>query len=101
MPARTVRQSEFKRLTGQTRDIASYRNFKAGKYYTPAQKINVGGIVAGVVLGGLLFWLTYEAFTPEDASPLAFVSVVLGVATWAWVRLRAWYTGRDQEVDDD
>ena len=101
MPARTVRQSEFRRVTGQTRDVDSYRNFRAGNYYTPSQKVNIGGIVAGVVLGGLLFWLTHRAFTPEDASTLALVSAVLGVVTWAWVRLRAWYTGRDQEVDDN
>ena len=100
MPARTVRQSEFRRATGQTRDVASCRNFRAGSYYTPSQKVNIGGIVAGVVLGGLLFWLTHRAFTPQDASTLALASAVLGVVTWAWVRLRAWYTGRDQEVDD-
>ena len=100
MPARTVRQSEFKRLTGQTRDVTSYRHFKAGKYYTPAQKVNIGGIVTGVVLGGLLFWLTYEASAPNDASPLAIASVVLGFITWTWIKLRAWYTGKDQEVDD-
>ena len=101
IPAQTIRQREIDRIAKLYADAASFQNFKAGKYYTPGQKVTVGGIVAGFAVGVLLFWLTYEAFSPADASLLGLVSAVLGIATWAWVRLRAWYTGRDRESDAD
>ena len=100
MPGRTVRQSDFKRATARTSDTSSYRGFKGGKYYTPAQKINVGAIIAGVAVGGLVFWLFYEAFAPEDPGNLVIASALLGGVTWGWVWLRAWYTGRHQEVEE-
>ena len=99
MPDRTIRQAEFKRLSSRSADAVSYARFKAGKYYTPVQKLNVGGAVGGVVVGGGIFWGIYELFTPQDASVLLLVCVMLGVATWAWVRLRAWFTGRNHEPD--
>lgn len=99
MPDRTIRQAEFKRLSSRSADAVSYSRFKAGKYYTPVQKLNVGGAVGGVVVGGGIFWGIYEIFTPEDASALLFACVMLGIATWAWVRLRAWLTGRNHEPD--
>ena len=99
MPDRTIRQAEFKRLSGRSADAASYTRFKAGKYYTPVQKLNVGGAIGGTVVRGGIFWGLYELFTPQDASGLLLVCVILGVATWAWVRLRAWFTGRNHEPD--
>lgn len=100
MPARAVRQSEFKRATTRTSDASSYRGFKGGKYYTPAQKINIGAIIAGVAVGGLVFWLFYEAFAPEDPSNLVLACALLGGVTWGWVWLRAWYTGSHQEIEE-
>ena len=97
MPAQTIRQRDFDQVAQESADAVSYQNFRAGKYYTPGQKVNVGGIVAGVVVGGLLFWLLYGALSPEDPTPLALVCAALGGITWVWIRLRAWYTGRDRE----
>ena len=100
MPGRTVRQSEFKRATARTSDASSYRGFKGGKYYTPAQKINIGALIAGVGVGGLVFWLFYEAFSPEDPDNLVIACAILGGVTWGWVWLRAWYTGRHQKIEE-
>lgn len=99
MPGRTIKQAEFKKLSGWSADVNTYTRFKAGKYYTPVQKLNVGGAVGGGAVGGAMFWAGYELFTPQDASGLLLVCVILGVATWAWVRLRAWATGRNHEPD--
>ena len=99
MPDRTIRQAEFKRLSSRSADAVSYRRFKAGKYYTPVQKLNVGGAVVGAVVGGGIFWGIYELFTPQDASGLLLVCAMLGLATLAWIRLRAWFTGRNHEPD--
>ena len=99
MPDRTIRQSEFKKVAAQSTDAVSYSRFKAGKYYTPVQKLNVGGAVGGIVVGGGIFWGIYELFTPQDASGLLIFCVMLGVSTWAWVRFRAWTTGRNHEPD--
>ena len=99
MPDRTIRQAEFKRLSNQAADVKAYTRFKAGKYYTPVQKLNVGGAVGGAVVGDGIFWGTYELFTPQDSSGLLFFCVMLGAATWVWVRLRAWSTGRNHEPD--
>lgn len=99
IPVRTIRKREFDRITRQYADASSYRNFKAGKYYTPAQKVNVGGIVAGVVVGGGVYWGAYELFSPSDPGNLVTVCFLLAVATWGWVWLRAWYTGRHRETD--
>lgn len=100
MPAQTVRQSAFKRATARTADASSFSGFKRGRYYTPAQKINIGAIVGGVAVGGLLYWLLYEAFAPEDASNLVLTCALLTAATWGWVWIRAWWTGRHQDVDE-
>ena len=100
MPGRTVRQSEFKRATARTSDTSSYRGFKGGKYYTPAQKINIGALIAGVGVGGLVFWLFYEAFSPEGPDNLVIACAILGGVTWGWAWLRAWYTGRHHEVEE-
>ena len=100
IPDRTIRQVEFKRLSSRSADADSYKRFKAGKYYTPVQKLN-GRWRSGrfVVSGGGIFWGLYELFTPQDASVLLLFCVMLGAATWAWVRLRAWVTGRNHEPD--
>ena len=88
MPAQTVRQSAFKSATARTADASSYSGFKRGKYYTPAQKINIGAIVGGVAVGGLVYWLFYQAFAPEDPSNLVLTCALLAAATWGWVWVR-------------
>ena len=89
VPDRKIRQQEFRNVAQSSPDATSYTRFRAGKYLTPAQKINTGSLATGaivvVVLVTLLPWVP------------AILSVLLGIAAGTGVRARAWRTGRDQE----
>lgn len=100
MPARTIRQSEFKRVTAASTDAPSYVRFRSGKYLTPAQKVGTGALVTGISVALAIFVPIYWAFAPNDASILLSVSVILGIAAGVGVRIRAKMTGRDQESDE-
>ena len=97
MPSRHIRQSEFRALTRTTSDANSYVRFKAGKYLTPAQKINSGVLATVAVVALAIFLPINQAASPEDASALLFASLGTGAAAGLGVRLRARYTGKDQE----
>ena len=97
MPSRRIRQSEFRRVARETADPQSYRNFKGGKYLTSAQKVNSGALTTGVVIALAIFLPIYQAATPDDASALLVASMAVGAAAGLGVRLRARYTGKDQE----
>ena len=97
MPARRIKQSQFRSVTRTTPDADSYTRFKGGKYLTANQKVNSGSIAAGVVAALAVFVPINQAATPEDASVLLIISLVLGGAAGLGVRLRARYTGKDQE----
>ena len=97
MPARRIKQSEFRTATRTSSDADSYARFKAGKYLTSAQKVNSGGLVTGAAIALAIFIPVNQALTPEDASALLVASVATGAAAGLGVRLRARYTGKDQE----
>ena len=97
MPTHRIRQSEFRRVTRETSDAESYLRFKAGKYLTPAQKVNSGAFATGVVVALAIFVPFNQAFTPEDASALLVASLATGAVAGIGIRLRARYTGKDQE----
>ncbi|MCE2500620.1 MAG: HNH endonuclease [Dehalococcoidia bacterium] len=97
MPTRRITQSQFRRATRDTADAASYRNFKAGKYLTSAQKVNSGALATAVVIALAIFVPIYQAATPDDASALLVASVATGAVAGFGVRLRARYTGKDHE----
>ena len=97
MPTRRIKQSEFRSVTRTSPDAQSYTRFKGGKYLTANQKVNSGSIAAGVVAALAVFVPINQAATPEDASVLLIISLVLGGAAGLGVRIRARYTGKDQE----
>ena len=97
MPARRIKQSEFRAATRSTADADSYMRFKAGKYLTSAQKVNSGALATAAVVALAIFLPFNQAFTPEDASALLIASLATGAAAGLGVRLRARYTGKDQE----
>ena len=90
---RRIRQSEF----NPTQRAESYTRFKAGKYLTPAQKVNSGSIATGVASAALVFIPINSVASIEDASALLLSSLFLGLLAAAGVRLRARFTGKDQE----
>ena len=96
-PSRTIRQAEFDRVAKETSDAATYTRFKLGKYLTAAQKVNGGAIATGVVVAALLYVPIYEIASPEDTGWLSMTSLAAGLASGAWVRLRARWTGKDRE----
>ncbi len=97
MPARRIKQSEFRAATKTTADAGTYTRFKAGKYLTSAQKVTSGALVTGVALALAIFVPINQATTPEDASALLIASVSTGAAGGFGVWLRARYMGKDQE----
>lgn len=97
MPTRRIKQSEFRAVTKTASDADSYRRFKAGKYLTSQQKINSGALVTGAAVALSIFIPINQAATPEDASVLLVASVAMGAVAGLGVRLRARYTGNDQE----
>ncbi len=97
MPARRILQAQFRRVTQDSPDAESYRRFKAGKYLTATQKINSGSLATGAVVALVIFVPINQTATPGDGSVLLLVSLALGAAAGLGVRLRARYTGKDQE----
>ena len=97
MPSRPIKQSEFRTVTRATSDAESYKRFKAGKYLSSAQKVTSGALATGAVTALAIFIPINQVATPEDASILLMASLATGAATGLGVRLRARYTGKDQE----
>lgn len=97
MPSRPIKRSTFQALTQGTSDVQSYTRHRAGKYLTPAQKVNSGVVATGIVVAGLIFFPLNAAFDPGDASALLLSSLGVGATAGGGVRLRAWHTGQDQE----
>lgn len=97
MPGRRIKDSEFRALADKTEDVESYARFKAGKYLTPGQKVNSGALGTFAVASALLFFPLNEVLNPGDASSLLLASLGVGALAGIGVRLRAWWTGRDQE----
>ena len=97
MPTRHIKQSEFRAVANTSADAETYTRFKAGKYLTSAQKVNSGSLATGVVVALGIFIPFNLALTPDDASVLLLVSLAIGGVTGLGVRLRARYTGKDQE----
>ena len=97
MPSRRIKQSEFRAVARSTADADSYRRYKAGKYLTSAQKVNGGALAAGVAASLLVFLPINQALNPEDASLLLLFSLATGAAAGLGIRIRARYTGKDQE----
>ena len=89
MPERKIRQQEFRMATQSSGDATNYARFKAGKYLTPAQKINTGSLATGAIV--VVVPVVLLPWVP------AILSVCLGIAAGLGVRIRACYTGRDQE----
>ena len=98
-PLRGIAQGRFEAETQATEDHISYRRFKQGRYLTPAQKINSGVFVAGCVVAALVFTLLEVSIKPTDLLGPVLASLVLGTAASVGIRLRARYTGMDQEAD--
>ena len=98
MPRRYIRQSQFRAVTKATRDTESYTRFKGGVYLTAAQKVNAGALMTGAVVTGLIFLPISMVANVPDAATLFIASLGVGAAAGVGVRLRAWYTGKDQEV---
>lgn len=96
MPRRLIKHSEFDRVAKDAPDAESYRRFKAGKYLTPAQKINSGSLATAVVIAVAIFLPIYLAVTPDDASALLFAGGATGAAAGLGVWLRARFTGKDR-----
>ena len=94
LPKRLIKQSEFDRVAKDTPDAESYRRFKAGKYLTPAQKVNSGSLATAVVIALAIFLPIYMAVTPDDASTLLVASAATGVTAGLGVWIRARYTGK-------
>ena len=97
MPARRIKQSQFRSVTRTTPDAGSYTRFKGGQYLTSAQKVNSGALATAVVIALAIFLPIYQSATPDDSSALLVASVLTGAAAGFGVRLRARYTGKDQE----
>ncbi len=97
MPERRLKQSDFRAVTRASPDADSYRRFKAGEYLTSTQKVSSGALATGIAIALAIFVPINQAATPEDASILLIVSLALGTAAGLGVRLRARYTGKDQE----
>ena len=97
MPARRIKQSEFRAVTRASSDAGTYANFKAGKYLTSAQKVNSGALATAAAVALAIFIPINQALTPEDASGLLVASLATGGAAGLGVRFRARYTGKDQE----
>lgn len=97
MPERRIRQSEFRAITTASPDADSYKRFKAGEYLTSTQKVNSGALATGAIIGLAIFVPINMAAAPGDASVLLIVSLAMGAAAGLGVRLRARYTGKDQE----
>ena len=97
VPTRPIKQSEFRRVTAGTSDSATYTRFKTGKYLMPTQRVNAGAIATGVAIGALLYLPLAEIVPPSGGDWLAMFSLGTGLASGVWVRLRAKWTGKDQE----
>ena len=97
MPARRIKQSEFRAVTRNSSDANTYMNFKAGKHLTSAQKINSGALATGAGIALAIFIPINQAATPDDASALLVASLATGAAAGLGIRLRARHTGKDQE----
>ena len=97
MPARRIKHTEFRTVTKTSSDADTYTRFKAGKYLTSTQKVNSGTLATAAVVALAIFVPIYQAATPEDASALLLASLATGAAAGFGVRLRARYTGKDQE----
>lgn len=97
MPARRIKQSEFRAVTRNTPDADTYLRFKAGKYLTSAQKVNTGSIATGAGIALAIFIAFNQALNPEDGSVLLLASLAVGAVAGLGVRVRASYTGKDQE----
>ena len=87
MPDRRIAQTQFRSAARRSSDSTSYTRFKAGKYLTPAQKVNSGSLATGIVAG-----LPIILFAEQ-----AMVAILVGLAAGVGVRVRAWHTGKDQE----
>ena len=97
MPARRLRQEQFRRVTESTSDATSYTLFKSGRYITAAQRITTGAVSTGVGVALLVYLPVYIVAAPQESSVLLITSLALGTAAGGWVRLRAKWTGQDQE----
>ena len=97
MPPRPITPDEYAALHLATEDVESYRNFKAGKYLTPKQKVNAGALATGVGVALLVFIPFNWMLNPGDASSLLLSSLAVGGLAGVGIRLRAWRTGRDQD----
>ena len=97
MPVRRLRQQQFRRITENTTDAASYTNFRSGRYITAAQRVNFGALATGGGTALLSFLPVYLTAAPQEASGLLIASLLLGAAAGGWVRLRAKWTEQDQE----
>ena len=97
MPGRRIKQSEFRAVTRTSSDAASYSRFKAGRYLTSSQKVNSGALATAAVIAFAIFIPINQATSPGDASALLLASLATGAAAGLGVRLRARYTGKDQE----
>ena len=97
MPPRRITRAEYDALRRETEDVESYRNFKAGKYLTPNQKVNAGALATGVGMALLVFVPLNWMLDPGDASSLLLSSLGIGGLAGGGIRLRAWRTGKDRE----
>ena len=96
-PARPIAQARFRAVTAAAEDAPTYTRFKAGKYLTPAQKVNTGAIVTGFVTGFGVFLPLNHLIAPDDGSLLLMLGLGAGAAAGGWVKVRAKWTGKDQE----
>ncbi len=97
MPDRHIKQPEFRAVTRAARDADSYTRFKAGKYLTASQKVNSGSLATFVAASLAVFLPIEQATQPDDSSIILIISLLIGGAAGAGVRLRARHTGKDQE----
>ena len=97
MPQQPIKQAEFRAITRATSDADTYKRFKSGQYLTAAQKVNGGAIATGIAAASVVFFPIYQVMNPSDASILLITSLVVGGVAGLGIRLRARYTGKDQE----
>ena len=96
-PTKQISQSEFKRVTRQTTQSESVREFRRARYVKPASKVIGGSVGAGFAFGFIVL-IGMAILFPTAGSLALVVAVCLGGALTLALILRARATGK---MDDD
>lgn len=101
MPRRRIRWNTIRKAFASNTDAESYLRYRGGHFLTASQKVNFGSLVTAGVVAMTVFVPLQWALSPADSSGILLAGLAVGAIAGSAVRVRAWYTGRDQDVKEE